>query len=44
MTASVVQKEAASEDEMPLVSSVIQNRLKKGMKLQMDGTLNYGLY
>ena len=44
MTASVVQKEAANEDEMPLVASVIQNRLKKGMKLQMDGTLNYGLY
>ena len=44
VTASVVQKEAANEDEMPLVASVIQNRLKKGMKLQMDGTLNYGLY
>ncbi len=29
---------------MPLVSSVIQNRIKKGMKLQMDGTLNYGKY
>lgn len=44
VTASVVQKEAANEDEMPLVASVIQNRLKKGMKLQMDGTLNYGLH
>ena len=42
--ASIVQKEAASEDEMPLVASVIYNRLKKGYKLQMDGTLNYGLY
>ena len=29
---------------MPIVSSVIHNRLKKGMKLQMDGTLNYGIY
>ncbi|WP_172199661.1 endolytic transglycosylase MltG [Campylobacter sp. RM16188] len=44
ITASVIQKEAADESEMPLVSSVIQNRLKKGMKLQMDGTLNYGLF
>lgn len=29
---------------MPIVASVIYNRLKKGMKLQMDGTLNYGIY
>ncbi|RXK14160.1 4-amino-4-deoxychorismate lyase [Halarcobacter mediterraneus] len=42
--ASIIQKEAASIDEMPLVSSVIYNRLKKGMALQMDGTLNYGEY
>lgn len=42
--ASVIQKEAASVNEMPIVSSVIHNRLKKGMKLQMDGTLNYGKY
>lgn len=42
--ASIIQKEAATIDEMPLVSSVIYNRLKKGMPLQMDGTLNYGKY
>ena len=42
--ASIIQKEAANEEEMPLVSSVIHNRLKKGMPLQMDGTLNYGKY
>ncbi|ANE35973.1 YceG-like protein [Campylobacter iguaniorum] len=44
IVASVIQKEAADASEMPLVASVIYNRLKKGMKLQMDGTLNYGLY
>jgi len=42
--ASVIQKEAASEKEMPIVGSVIQNRINKGMKLQMDGALNYGKY
>jgi len=42
--ASVIQKESANNEEMPIVSSVIYNRIKKGMKLQMDGTLNYGKY
>jgi len=42
--ASIIQKEAANTQEMPLVSSVIYNRLKRGMPLQMDGTLNYGKY
>lgn len=42
--AAVIQKEAADESEMPIVASVIYNRLKKGMRLQMDGTLNYGIY
>ncbi len=42
--ASIIQKEAANRAEMPLVSAVISNRLTKGMKLQMDGTLNYGKF
>ena len=42
--ASVIQKESANNEEMPLVASVIYNRIAKGMKLQMDGTLNYGKY
>ena len=42
--ASIIQKEAANNEEMPLVSAVIYNRLKIGMRLQMDGSLNYGKY
>lgn len=42
--ASVVQKEAANNEEMPIVASVVFNRLKIDMALQMDGTLNYGKY
>ncbi len=41
--ASIVTKEAANKKEMPKVSAVIYNRLNHGMRLQMDGTLNYGL-
>lgn len=42
--ASIIQKEAANENEMPIISSVIDNRIAKNMKLQMDGSLNYGKY
>jgi UPF0755 protein len=42
--ASIIQKETQNSPEMPLVSSVIHNRLAKEMKLQLDATLNYGTY
>ncbi|ACM93476.1 conserved hypothetical protein [Nautilia profundicola AmH] len=42
--ASIIQKEAANVAEMKKVSAVIYNRMKKHMKLQMDGSLNYGKY
>lgn len=42
--ASIIQKEAANREEMPIIASVIYNRLRKKMPLQMDGALNYGIY
>lgn len=40
-TASIVQREAGTSDDMPKVASVIYNRLDKDMYLQMDSILSY---
>jgi len=39
--ASLVEKEAVLDKERPLVASVIENRLKKSMKLEFCSSVNY---
>jgi len=41
--ASIVQREAILEDEMPLIASVFLNRFNVGMKLDADPTVQYAL-
>ena len=41
--ASLIEKETAFSLEKPLVSAVIRNRLRKGMKLEFDPTVIYAL-
>jgi UPF0755 protein len=39
--ASLVQREAGGKDDMPIIAGILWNRLDKGMKLEIDATIQY---
>ena len=41
--ASLIEREAKTQEDRPRIAGVLENRLKKGMKLEIDATVLYAL-
>ncbi len=41
--ASLIERESGGDEDKPIIAGIIWNRLKKGMKLEIDATVQYAL-